>query len=624
MNNKIFRIILMFLAVCISSISTLFAVSFGLSNVTLDHENQDLTQENEALNDAVSDLQNTINMDPASAVVSYEVDGKIWKIDVTKKGNSVSLPTAPDTDTHVFDGWKIDGVGENLKANSNKSITENTKFVANMVEKDWLKVNMHDGIANELYGNAIWTDGENYYHSSGNNHYVLKENNTWEKITWNGLTSFWGDSIWKNGTNIYYSSGSNHYVLHENNTWEKITWNGLTSFDGYYVWTDGTRTYYSNGSNQYVLNGDTWEKVSWNNLTSFDGKNVWTDGTQIYYNGEYVLGANNTWETTSLGLDITGEGIVVIGKQVYYVDKNGQYLWQADGTWKQIATLKTGSWYGFGAWTDGTNLYYSYNAQQFVYDAVNNLWKPMAWYGWNTSTLDAQYIWTDGTSYYYSYERQHYVFDVATHKWHGKVWYGLDDVTYFYGYNVWTDGTKNYFSYDNITQYVLNGDTWEPMVWAGDYLPYNGKKVWTDGENTYYSYSNSQYILGEDNTWTKVTWNGFTYIDGELVWTDGEKYYYSNSSEQYVLGEDNTWEKVTWKGLTEFYGYHIWTDGENIYRGIAGTGNKDYVLDKATMTWTEKVWYGYKYEGGQRCWQIGDDIYMIESTDQYILNKNKK
>ena len=60
MNNKIFRIILMFLAVCISSISTLFAVSFGLSNVTLDHDNRDLTQENEKLNDAVSDLQNTI------------------------------------------------------------------------------------------------------------------------------------------------------------------------------------------------------------------------------------------------------------------------------------------------------------------------------------------------------------------------------------------------------------------------------------------------------------------------------------------------------------------------------------------------------------------------------------
>ena len=84
MNNKIFRFLMLFVSICVASISTLFAVSFGLSNINLTTKNNEITEENEDLNNevdeltgALDDLQNTINVDPSSAVVSYEVDGKI-------------------------------------------------------------------------------------------------------------------------------------------------------------------------------------------------------------------------------------------------------------------------------------------------------------------------------------------------------------------------------------------------------------------------------------------------------------------------------------------------------------------------------------------------------------------
>ena len=84
MNNKLFRILILFISVCVASVTTLLAVSFGLSNSGLSNKNNELDEENKDLNNevgeltgALGDLQNTINMNPNSVIASYEVDGQI-------------------------------------------------------------------------------------------------------------------------------------------------------------------------------------------------------------------------------------------------------------------------------------------------------------------------------------------------------------------------------------------------------------------------------------------------------------------------------------------------------------------------------------------------------------------
>ncbi len=110
-------------------------------------------------------------MNQNSVVAAYEVDGKIWKINVVEKGDSVYLPTAPDTYTHIFDGWKVSGTGDTLSGNTSQKINENIKFVADMVEKDWLKTSFNGPW--DFYGNYIWTDGTTIYYSYDSEHCIF-------------------------------------------------------------------------------------------------------------------------------------------------------------------------------------------------------------------------------------------------------------------------------------------------------------------------------------------------------------------------------------------------------------------------------------------------------------------
>lgn len=104
-----------------------------------------------------------------------------------------------------------------------------------------------------FYGCDVWTDGENYYYSRDNNHYILN-GDTWEPKTWNVLTSPFSPAIWTDGVNIYYSDNNDGYQLILNgDAWESKTWNGFTDFHGGNIWTDGTNTYYSQGTTHYVF-----------------------------------------------------------------------------------------------------------------------------------------------------------------------------------------------------------------------------------------------------------------------------------------------------------------------------------------------------------------------------------
>ena len=249
---------------------------------------------------------------------------------------------------------------------------------------------------------------------------TIKSGDTWKAKTWNGLTSFYGNYIWTDGTNIYYSSSNEQYVLN-GDTWEAKTWNGLTSFFGDYIWTDGTNIYYSNDENQYVLNGDTWEPKTWNGLTSFFTSYIWTDGLNIYYSsygslsGEvfmYVLNGDTwepkTWDAAPFldGRDVWSDGI-----NIDYSSRTVHYALNGD-TWKpkdwgDKSLLIVGS----GIWSDGTDIYLSFDLPGSQLVLNENGFEEKTWKG--LTPTEADRIWTDGTNIYYSKGANQYVLTTA-------------------------------------------------------------------------------------------------------------------------------------------------------------------------------------------------------------------
>ena len=124
----------------------------------------------------------------------------------------------------------------------------------------WMQISDYD--TNIIFGNCIWSDGENLYYSSVEEffstilgQYVFdKETNAWIETTWEELGDYSGRNVWTDGERIYYSLGYEQYVLNtETRTWEAMVWEGIESFDGEDVWTDGIDIYISNGIQQYKM-----------------------------------------------------------------------------------------------------------------------------------------------------------------------------------------------------------------------------------------------------------------------------------------------------------------------------------------------------------------------------------
>ena len=237
-------------------------------------------------------------------------------------------------------------------------------------------------------------------------------------------------------------------------------------------------------------------------------------------------------------------------------------------TWNSLMNF-----YGGGVWSDGENMYYSENTDQYILNKSTSTWIPKTWTG--LSSIDGWYIWTDGEDVYYSDYDDHYVLNKDTSTWIEKTWKGL---TYF-----------------------------------------TGSCIWTDGERIYHSYQSKQYVLDKDtSTWIEKTWNGLTELNGDCIWSDGENVFYSNGSFQYILDKTtSTWIEKTWNGLRIFYGCFIWTKGDEIYYS---NGPDQYILDKSTSTWIPKTWSGLKQFYGNNVWTNEENMYYSYGSNQYMLS----
>ena len=221
-------------------------------------------------------------------------------------------------------------------------------------------------------------------------------------------------------------------------------------------------------------------------------------------------------------------------------------------------------------------------------------------------------VWKDGDKIYFNETEYTYEFDKGISTWVLKKWNNLPYS--FYGNKIWTDGTKIYFSDGNLnggylsSQYVLNGDNWEPKEWFATNsdspsTPYrwapNRTYVWTDGSNIYYSFGLSQKVLDiSTSTWNPKTWTVSDIdfdrvLNGNYIWSDGSNIYCSTDSFQtaknYLLNPaTSTWESVTFTGGPErLNGSNVWRTQNNTYYS---SGTKTYRLTPSTRTWTDTGW----------------------------------
>ncbi len=153
-----------------------------------------------------------------------------------------------------------------------------------------------------LYGDYIWTDGNEIYYNWGDNDYdsyVLDSDSySWYPMNW-GDIKLDGRAIWKDGKTIYYSNTyPDRQAVLEKGEWKPKTWKGLENNKLYYhfIWTDGTDIYFSDQYIHYKLDrsSDTWVRIKWANDTSVkvQGFDIWSDGKNIFYSKgkiQYVL-----------------------------------------------------------------------------------------------------------------------------------------------------------------------------------------------------------------------------------------------------------------------------------------------------------------------------------------------
>lgn len=288
--------------------------------------------------------------------VKFMVDDSVYNSQIVVKNGYATIPTNPTKDGYEFDGWSLNGV-DVISDITTRQVTQNVTYTAVFTKLHTVTFMSNGNIleTKQVRNGEYVSNFDKNYNWSLNEIVVdldvhkifadvtfigkIKELNSVNNKTWNGLYTIFCRDIWTDGENTYYSNGSDHYVLIKGtSTWEEKTWNGFNSFSGSDIWTDGENIYYSNKDEQYVLSKttDTWERKTWTGFNSFSCENIWTDGEYIYYSyfdSQYILNkTTGSWEPKTWNGDnsIIGDYIWTDGENFYYNTASNQYIFVRD------------------------------------------------------------------------------------------------------------------------------------------------------------------------------------------------------------------------------------------------------------------------------------------------------
>ena len=153
--------------------------------------------------------------------------------------------------------------------------------------------------------------------------------------------------------------------------------------------------------------------------------------------------------------------------------------------------------------------------------------------------------------------------------------------------------------------------------------PYARLNYWTDGEHHYLSEETSfeydddeehyeHWVLDENGAWAPKVWNGYTAFDAYAIWSYKGNIYCSSGSLQFVLNKStSTWEEKVWNNAPSFFGNDVWVDEveDKVY---INKGNNCYVLDEDT--WESMDWGEIKPGLTFGIWHQGENYY----SNRYI------
>ena len=121
------------------------------------------------LTDAIDDFQNTIDKyNYPLALVSFEINDEIKKVEVIKKSNDYVLPDWADTETHYLFGWKIEGDDTVYDVLSNYNVEQSIMFSAVIKNHPIVTLQVKEqapAVEDWQCADNIWIDGVNSYYS---------------------------------------------------------------------------------------------------------------------------------------------------------------------------------------------------------------------------------------------------------------------------------------------------------------------------------------------------------------------------------------------------------------------------------------------------------------------------
>ncbi len=465
---------------------------------------QNYTTQINTLNNRINELQTSINYyesyiatleNSEQVVATFEYDGSVYAIQIVNKGAQLSVTNPENTETKIFNGWKVD---TDLVDLNDYRIVQNTKFIADITYrytvKFWVDSNTHSSQVvskNEtvVLPQAPEKDGYEFIGWSLNGVDVVKEIN---KLPITTSVTYHAVFI-KVHTVTFIVDGeiidtqvvrNGEYAKTDNITNQKIKGWQLndTTIDVATYRIFANTSFVADLSPQFSL-----QATAWNGLSGYFQKTrVWNDGINCYYSD----GA------THYQLDITTH------------------------TWSPVSFYGLTKFYGYNIWSDGTNYFHSSGSDQYKLNTATRTWEKMS--GWYMIGF-ASYVWTDGTNYYYSQNQYYqYKFNPTNYSWDKMTWNGLTD---FSGGGVWTEGNDIY--YGNTYRLDLETNTWvETSLAEYGLTKIDTRNIWTDGNNYYYSNSDKHYQFdGATKTLKEISFGEEIKFSGDDIWTDGINYY---------------------------------------------------------------------------------------------------
>ena len=316
--------------------------------------------------------------------VKFMVDGQVYDSQIVAENDFATLPENPSKEGYEFVGWSINGTDIILNITTSQ-VNSNIAYKAifSRIQLNTLqKVNFNISIDDP---DCIWNYKGQTYYSYGNDQYRLnRESGIWEPVSWNGKSEIYGYNLWSDGESMYYSNSVGHWKLNDETfTFESIVWNGLSVFLGGSIVNMYNDVFYIDGYNQsyYKLNKETrtFEEISWSVKLTYSNC-IWFNGIDYYYSSssndyKYDIEIND-WVIASDEIVNHGYGVWTDGYDIFYsFDSLNQFILNSNGDWVNITwNVSDGENNiipsGANIWSDGENMYFTNSNNTYIFKAV--------------------------------------------------------------------------------------------------------------------------------------------------------------------------------------------------------------------------------------------------------------